>query len=87
MATTNLGTTAVKVTVYSKPRCVQCGAVYRWLDKHDVKYEVVNLPDFPELLEEFKAENLMQAPIVQVGDHPRFSGFRPDLLQEYLLGL
>lgn len=77
----------MKVTVYSKPSCVQCNAVYRWLDKNGVAYEVVNLPDFPEKLEEFKALGLMQAPIVVIDDHKPFSGFRPDLLQEYVLGI
>lgn len=76
-----------QITVYSKPRCVQCAAVYRWLDKRELEYTVVNLEDHLDKLEEFRAMNLMQAPIVVVDDHEPFSGFRPDLLDEYVFGI
>src|SRR5690606_35206648 len=33
----------VKVTVYSKPACVQCDATYRALDKKGIEYTVVDI--------------------------------------------
>lgn len=77
----------MKVTVYSKPRCVQCNATYKWLDKSGVKYEIVNLPDFPEKLDEFMAQGVGSAPVVVINDNEPFGGFRPDLLQKYILGI
>lgn len=68
-----------RVRVYSKEDCVQCTATYRKLDKDGVDYEVLMLEDNPDKLEEFKAEGLMQAPIVEANGE-RWSGFRPDRL-------
>ena len=70
------------VTVWSKPACVQCKAVYRALDKGGVEYEVKNLPDFPEQLEAFKALDLMQAPVVEAPGVETFAGFKPDSVAE-----
>lgn len=70
------------ITVWSKPRCVQCGAVYRALDKAGVAYEVKNLPDFPEKLEEFKELGMMQAPVVESIYRETFSGFNPYAIEE-----
>ncbi|CAM3284021.1 hypothetical protein WIMU106979_24600 [Williamsia muralis] len=35
--------TATAITVYTKPACVQCNAIYRALDKAGVAYEVVDI--------------------------------------------
>jgi glutaredoxin-like protein NrdH len=72
------------ITVWSKPRCVQCGAVYRALDKAGVEYTVRNLPDFPEKLEEFKELGVMQAPVVESIYAETFSGFNPYLIEEII---
>ena len=69
-----------EITVYSKERCVQCTATYRELGKRSLEYTVVMLEDAPELVEQFKNEGLMQAPIVDTGDE-RWSGFRPDRIK------
>ena len=75
------------ITVWSKPACVQCKAVYRALDKKGVEYEIKNLPDFPEKLAEFKAAGLMQAPVVEATGHKTFSGFQPDSIEAIIDGL
>lgn len=75
-----------EVTVYSKESCVQCTATYRRLDKDGVPYEVQMLEDNPELIEQFKAEGLMQAPIVEANGE-RWSGFRPDKLGALAINL
>lgn len=67
------------VTVYSKPSCVQCNATYRALDSKGIKYEVRDLTEEPEALAKFKAEGLLQAPVV-VTDRETWTGFRPDLI-------
>lgn len=76
-----------KITVYTKPSCVQCGAVKRWLDKRGLEYETVDLPSNPDKLEEFKALGIMAAPITVVDDHEPIPGFNPILLDEYINGV
>lgn len=76
-----------QVTVYSQPSCVQCNATYRWLGKRGIDYDVVNLQEAPEKLEELRALGFAQAPIVQVEGFEPFSGFNPNLLEEQVLGV
>lgn len=72
-------------TVYSKEGCVQCTATERKLDELGIPYDYVNLEDVsPELIEEFRQNNLLTAPIVDTGVE-RWSGFRPDKLGELAL--
>ncbi len=72
-----------RLTIYSKERCVQCVATYRALGKAGIdSYNIVDLSDVPNKIEEFKAEGLLQAPIVDTGQE-RWSGFRPDKIKEY----
>jgi glutaredoxin-like protein NrdH len=69
----------MKITVYSKPDCVQCTATYRALDRAALPYTVVDVTTDPEALATIKALGYLQAPVVVAGtDH--WSGFRPDLL-------
>ncbi|WP_099332969.1 glutaredoxin-like protein NrdH [Actinomyces minihominis] len=65
------------ITVYSKPRCVQCDATYRALDKHGVSYETVDVSVDAEALQYIVGLGYNQAPVVIVGDS-HWSGFRPD---------
>lgn len=70
------------VTVWSKPRCVQCSAVYRAFDNAGVVYEVKNLPDHPEVLERFIADGHMGAPVVEAPGLKSFAGFNPGAVAE-----
>ena len=76
------------ITVYSKPGCVQCNATYRHLESNGlsegVGYEKVSLLDHPDMVETFKDNNLLQAPIVVIdGDlSSAFTGFHPDRLDD-----
>ena len=65
------------ITVYSKPRCVQCDATYRALDKHGVAYETVDVSVDQDALAYIVGLGYSQAPVVIVGDS-HWSGFRPD---------
>ena len=69
-----------EVKVYSKESCVQCTATYRKLGQLGIKYEVVMLEENPELVEQFKEEGLMQAPIVDTGTE-KGAGYRPDKIE------
>ena len=64
---------------------MQCTATYRELDKLEVEYEVRDLTQEPEMLELFKSEGFAQAPVV-VTESSRWTGFRPDLIQEHARG-
>lgn len=66
------------ITVYSKPRCVQCTATCRALDSANVAYRVVDLTQEPEALEYVQDLGYSQAPVVVIDDQNHWSGFRPD---------
>jgi glutaredoxin-like protein NrdH len=69
----------MSITVWSKPNCVQCKAVYRALDREPgLVYEVKNLPDFPEKLAEFIEAGYTAAPVVEATGVDTFAGFNPD---------
>ncbi len=69
------------ITVYSKPSCVQCNATYRALDAKGIEYEVTDVSQDAEALEQVKSLGYMQAPVV-VADEDHWSGFRPDKIDE-----
>lgn len=73
-----------EVTVWSKPNCVQCKAVYRAFNKAGVDYVINNLMDFPDKLEEFKALDLMSAPVVEAPGVKTFAGFNPGAVAEVI---
>lgn len=70
-----IGTT---VAVWSKPACVQCTAVKRAFTKAGVDFVELNLPDYPVMIERFKAVNLTSAPVVIATGHKPFAGYQPD---------
>ena len=67
-----------KLTVYSKPSCVQCNATYRALDAKGILYDIVDLSENDAALEYVKELGYSQAPVVVVDDQDHWSGFRPD---------
>ena len=71
------------ITVYSKPRCVQCDATKRWLDARNVDHEVVDVSQDAAALERIKELGYLQAPVVVTPDS-HWSGFNPDKLGEAL---
>lgn len=75
----------MRVTVYSKPRCVQCDATKRTLRKIGAEFTEVDLTESEAALE-YVTEDLgyAQAPVVVVEDgtgESHWSGYRPDLLK------
>lgn len=69
------------ITVYSKPSCVQCNATYRALDAKGIDYEVTDVSQDADALEQVKQLGYMQAPVV-IADEDHWSGFRPDKIDE-----
>ena len=69
------------VTVYTKPRCVQCTATYRALDKKGIPYNSVDIYEDADALDRLKALGYQQAPVVDspIGD---WSGFNPGKIDE-----
>lgn len=72
----------VTITVYSQPSCVQCSATYRWLDRHGLAYEVIDVSADLVALAEVQALGYLRAPVVivrdangEVADH--WSGLQP----------
>jgi glutaredoxin-like protein NrdH len=68
------------ITVYTKPACVQCKAVFRTLDKMGAEYVRVDISTDSEAREYVMALGYLQTPVVYVGPDNHHSGFRPDRL-------
>ena len=69
-----------RIKVYTKEMCQPCRMTKIALGKAALEYTEISLADVPELVEEFKAEGHMTAPIVDTGEE-RWSGFRPDKIK------
>ncbi|MCD2135944.1 glutaredoxin-like protein NrdH [Rhodococcus qingshengii] len=65
------------ITVYTKPACVQCNAMYRALDKAGIEYDVIDITQNAQTRDYVTSLGYLQAPVVVAGDM-HFSGFRPD---------
>ena len=70
----------MSITVYSKPRCPQCDATYRALDKSGIAYSTVDLTVDAEARDQVRALGYAQAPVVVAGEN-HWSGFRPDKIK------
>lgn len=72
----------MKVTVYSKPMCVQCTATKRALDARGLPYDTVDLAEDAEAMEFVMRLGHRSAPVVVVDTDGRlqdhWSGFLPE---------
>ena len=66
-----------ELTVYTTPDCPGCTMTKRQLDKAGVVYKAVDLSGRPDLIKQFQAEGLRQAPIIETSDGQRTAGFDP----------
>jgi glutaredoxin-like protein NrdH len=71
-----------RITVYTKPKCVQCNAVFRAFDKAGVEYLKVDISTDPEARDYVMSLGYLQAPVVIAGPNNHFSGFRPDRIKQ-----
>ncbi|MBO0345731.1 glutaredoxin-like protein NrdH [Roseibium limicola] len=65
------------VTVYSKPACVQCTATTRALQQRGILFDVVDLTEDDDAMQQVQDLGYRQAPVVIAGEE-HWSGFRPD---------
>lgn len=65
-------------TIYTKPRCPQCDATKRALDKWGVPYVAVDVTTDAEARELVMAMGYLSAPVVVTEDGEHWQGFRPD---------
>jgi glutaredoxin-like protein NrdH len=72
----------MRVTVYTKPSCVQCNATYRALDKAGIEYTSIDITVDAEARDLVMALGYLQAPVVITEDGDHWSGFRQDRLAE-----
>jgi len=70
----------MKIVIWTKSYCVQCDQTKKQFDKLGIKYEEQSLEDNPLILEGFKQQGLLAAPIVTT-DTKAWSGFRLDKIQ------
>ena len=65
-----------ELTVYTTPNCPGCKMTKRELDKVGAHYNEIDLTTRPDLVEQFRAEGLRSAPVVELGAE-RVAGFNP----------
>lgn len=56
------------VTVYSKPNCVQCTAVKRWLTQHSIPFEVLDVSEDAAARDKIAQLGYRQVPVVMHGE-------------------
>ncbi len=72
------------LTVYSKPACIQCTMTTKELKKLGIPYQVENMLEHPEKVEQFKAAGLLSAPVVVPADgSDPWAGFVPEKIHAY----
>ena len=72
------------LTVYSKPKCMQCEMTKMWLTQNKIQFESVDVSEHPEKLEEIKLNGFQQLPVVTLDKYfeNAWSGFNVDRLEE-----
>lgn len=77
------------LTVYSKPRCMQCEMTKIWLNKNKIDFETVDIEVNPGAFELLKHYGYSSLPVVaiddEIGDSSKsWSGFQIDKLEALL---
>ncbi|RAL27014.1 glutaredoxin family protein [Thermoflavimicrobium daqui] len=73
----------MKVLVYSKPHCIECNILKRFLTDYQIEYEVKDCGSNPMYLEEVKQMGFLGVPVTVVGDKA-IHGLQPELILEAL---
>lgn len=77
------------LTVYSKPRCMQCEMTKMWLTQNKIPFETVDTGANPEALELLSHYGWQTLPVVAIDDEisdnsKSWSGFQIDKLEALL---
>lgn len=71
-----------KITVYGKPRCVQCKMTIRYLDEKQITYQYIDVSKDENELNYIKDKlGFNSLPVVTYKDM-KFSGYRPNTLDK-----
>lgn len=70
---------ANKVTVYSKPNCMQCNFTKKWLKERNVPYTELNVKEDEDVLSKIKEMGYQAVPVI-VTESENWYGFQPDKL-------
>lgn len=70
------------IIVYSKPNCMQCNFTKKYLEDKGVSYEIKDIFESEEALNEVKELGFSSVPVISVEGQEAFNGFRPDLLDQ-----
>ncbi|MCI5775568.1 MAG: glutaredoxin-like protein NrdH [Aerococcus sp.] len=70
------------VKVYAKPGCMQCNFTKKFLADNNIEFEVSDVTESEDALNEVKAMGFQAVPVVVADDIEPFFGFRPDLLKK-----
>lgn len=68
------------ITVYSKPRCIQCTYTEKELDKLGLAYDLIDVTTDAEAAEVLRVEGFSSLPVVNAFG-AWWSGFRPDRIR------
>ena len=71
------------LTVYGKPRCVQCTATERYLTTNGVPYDKIDVTESDSAYEYVSSLGYQQVPVVVTATGDHWSGFDPDRLALY----
>lgn len=69
----------MKITVYSKPNCMQCEMAKRYLTDKGLKFEEVKVLEDGKALSMLRDKGYAELPVVDVNGEFH-TGFRPDIL-------
>ena len=77
------------LTVYSKPRCMQCEMTKMWLSQNKIEFENVDIEANPGAFELLKHYGYSSLPVVAIDDEisdnsKSWSGFQIDKLEALL---
>ena len=71
----------MKITVYSKPNCMQCNFTKKYLKERDIAFEEIDVTQDEDALIKIKDMGYQAVPVV-ITDSDHWYGFRPERLAE-----
>lgn len=70
----------MKITVYSKPNCMQCKYVKEYLSDKEIPFESIDVFEDKETMQHLLNGGYSQMPVVEIEGQEPHTGFRPDIL-------
>lgn len=70
------------IVVYSKPRCQQCKATKRHLNKLGKKFQEIDVSQNDDARDYLLSMNFTSMPVVKMEDGTMFAGFKPSMLEK-----